>query len=165
MPRKPEDVYRRLGGKIDGLTARTPWNGAFHAILKELYTVEEADVVARMPHSLSSLGRVSRVTGVPEARLRGILDNLCSKVSVQPGKMEITSRSEEGNVKEEVSTEVEGEEIVIGFNSKYIMDVLKAVSDEEIVLEMTTSTSPCLIKPVEGDQFINLVLPVRIVAN
>ena len=79
MPRKPEDVYRRLGGKIDGLTARTPWNGAFHAILKELYTVEEADVVARMPHSLSSLGRVSRVTGVPEARLRGILDNLCSK--------------------------------------------------------------------------------------
>ena len=87
------------------------------------------------------------------------------KVSVENGSIIITSRSEEGNVKEEISTELEGEDIVIGFNSKYIMDVLKAVNDEEIVLEMTTSTSPCLIKPVEGDRFINLVLPVRIVAN
>lgn len=87
------------------------------------------------------------------------------KVSVQPGKMEITSRSEEGHVKEEVSTEVEGEEIVIGFNSKYVADVLKAISDEEIVFEMTTSTSPCLIKPVEGESFVYLVLPVRIAAN
>ncbi|NCB42055.1 MAG: DNA polymerase III subunit beta [Clostridia bacterium] len=87
------------------------------------------------------------------------------KVSIKKGNMEITSRSEEGNVKEDVFTELEGEEIVIGFNSKYIMDVLKAVNDEEIILEMTTSTSSCLIKPVEGDHFVNLVLPVRIVAN
>lgn len=87
------------------------------------------------------------------------------KVSVEKGNIVITSRSEEGNVKEEISTELEGEEIIIGFNSKYIMDVLKAVSDEEIILEMTTSTSPCLIKPVEGDHFVDLVLPVRIVAN
>lgn len=79
MPRKPADAYRRLGRKIDGLTARTPWNESFHAILKELYTVEEADVVARMPYGLSPLDRVSRATGVPEARLRRLLDGLCSK--------------------------------------------------------------------------------------
>lgn len=87
------------------------------------------------------------------------------KVSVVKGNITITSRSEEGNVKEEISTDMEGEDIVIGFNSKYIIDVLKSVSDEEVVIEMTTSTSSCLIKPVEGDKFINLVLPVRIVAN
>ena len=44
-----KDVYRKLGKKIDNLTMRTPWNETFHAILKELYSREEADVVVRMP--------------------------------------------------------------------------------------------------------------------
>ncbi|HQG32357.1 MAG TPA: 4Fe-4S binding protein [Deltaproteobacteria bacterium] len=73
------DIYRRLGEKIDGLTARTPWNETFHAILKELYTPEEADIVARMPFTLSSVERISKTTGVEEVRLRNILEGLCSK--------------------------------------------------------------------------------------
>jgi Pyruvate/2-oxoacid:ferredoxin oxidoreductase delta subunit len=74
-----EDLYRRLGKKIDGLTVRTPWNRAFYDILKELYTAEEADVIVRMPYTLSSLQRISKVTGIEEVRLRSLLDGLCSK--------------------------------------------------------------------------------------
>jgi DNA polymerase-3 subunit beta len=74
----------------------------------------------------------------------------------------ITSKSEEGNVKEEVIVKKEGEDVEIGFNSKYVIDVLKAVDDEEIVLEMVSSIKPCVIKPVEGRSFEYLVLPVRI---
>lgn len=87
------------------------------------------------------------------------------KMSVNADVIEITSRSEEGNVKESLRTEVEGDPIVIGFNSKYVSDVLKAVSDETVVLEMSAPTSPCLIKPAEGDAYTYLVLPVRIAAN
>lgn len=87
------------------------------------------------------------------------------KVQIQKGNMEITSRSEEGNVRESVACETEGEEMVIGFNSKYIADVLKAVGDEEVVFEMNSSTSPCIIKPTEGNAFLYLVLPVRIAAS
>jgi hypothetical protein len=43
-----ENVYRKLGDKIDNLTVKAPWNETFHSILKELYTPEEADVVVRM---------------------------------------------------------------------------------------------------------------------
>ncbi len=87
------------------------------------------------------------------------------KISINENEMRITSRSEEGNVKEDVSVEKTGEDLDIGFNSKYLLDVLKAVSDEEIKMEFNSSVSPCLIRPVEGDHFEYLILPVRITAS
>lgn len=84
------------------------------------------------------------------------------KFSVFRDKIIITSRSEEGNVKEEVFIEKEGADLDIGFNSKYILDVVKVLNDENIVMEFNTSVSPCLIKPVEGRKYEYLVLPVRI---
>ena len=74
-----KDLYRKLGRKIDGLVAKAPWNESLYAILKELYTPEEAEVAVRMPYGLASLAQVSRVTGVESDRLRKILDGLCVK--------------------------------------------------------------------------------------
>ena len=87
------------------------------------------------------------------------------KLEIADGNIEITSRSEEGNVKENVSAEIEGENITIGFNSKYLIDVLKVVPDDEIAIEMGTAVSACIVKPVSGDNYLYLVLPVRISAN
>lgn len=87
------------------------------------------------------------------------------KLSIFRDKVIITSRSEEGNVKEEVFVEKEGIDLDIGFNSKYFLDVLKAVDDEKVAMEFNTSVSPCLIKPLEGREFEYLVLPVRISTN
>jgi ferredoxin len=74
-----EGIYRRLGSKIDGLTVRVPWNEKIHHILKELYSPEEADVVVNMPYGLASVDRISRVTGIEEARLQTILERLANK--------------------------------------------------------------------------------------
>lgn len=84
------------------------------------------------------------------------------RISVEENCMVVTSRSEEGNVKEELAITKEGDTLEIGFNSKYLLDVLKAVTDDEISMEFNSSVSPCLIKPVEGDAFEYLILPVRI---
>lgn len=80
-------------------------------------------------------------------------------------KIIITSRSEEGKVKEEVFIEKEGNDLEIGFNAKYFSDVLKVINDEEVFMELNTGVSPCLIKPIEGEKYEYLVLPVRISAN
>ena len=72
-------LYRKLGEKIDNLHVRAPWNETWHSILKELYTSEEADVVVKMPYTLSTLERISKVTGVEQTRLQGILERLCAK--------------------------------------------------------------------------------------
>lgn len=54
------------------------------------------------------------------------------------------------------------EEIEIGFNNKYIMDALKACSDETVTLGLTDGVSPAVIRPTEGDKYIYMVLPVRL---
>ena len=74
-----KDVYRDLGRKIDGLPMRTPWNETLRAILTELYTAEEADLVASMPFGMSTLERIARVTGRDGADVRRLLDGLCAK--------------------------------------------------------------------------------------
>jgi len=72
-------VYQRLGKKIDGLTVRTPWNESLHAILKELYTPEEAELIARMPYRPSGLDRICRITGYEAGRVKPMLEFLCEK--------------------------------------------------------------------------------------
>ncbi len=112
------------------------------------------------------VGREEMISGIERASLlaKEGKNNLI-RMAVAPSGIEITSRSEEGNSKETINAEVEGDGLTIGFNSKYVSDVLKAVGDDEIVMEMNTPVSPCLMKPVEGDSYVYLVLPVRISAN
>lgn len=83
-------------------------------------------------------------------------------LSVKNDLMTIKSKSEEGDVKEEIIIEKTGEDIEIGFNSKYLIDALKAADGEKIIMNFNSSTSPCLITPAEGTRYEYLVLPVRI---
>lgn len=84
------------------------------------------------------------------------------KFSIHNDLLTITSRSDEGNVREEIIMEKSGDDLDIGFNSKYVTDVLKAIDDEEIKMVFNTGTSPCIVKPVDKNSFEYLVLPVRI---
>ena len=84
------------------------------------------------------------------------------KMIIKNDLMTITSRSEEGNVKEEIIVEKTGNDLEIGFNSKFVLDVLKVIDDEQISLNFKSGVSPCVVKPVDGDQYEYLILPVRI---
>jgi ferredoxin len=56
-----------------------PWSETLRAILRELYTEEEADLVSRMPTGLAPLHRIAEVTGFSRQRLPGLLESLASK--------------------------------------------------------------------------------------
>ena len=84
------------------------------------------------------------------------------KMAIRDELLTVTSRSEEGNVKEEIVMEKTGDDLEIGFNSKFVMDVLKAVDDEEIIMDFKTGISPCVVRPASGDAYEYLILPVRI---
>lgn len=84
------------------------------------------------------------------------------RVATEGNKMMISSRSEEGNVKEELFIDKKGEDLEIGFNAKYLLEVFKAVNHEEVNMGFNNNISPCIIKPLEGDEFEYLILPVRI---
>ncbi len=74
-----KDLYRELGEKLDGLSTRAPWNETFHALLRELYSEEDAELIVKMPFGLSRLKRLERVTGIARPRLERQLDSLCHR--------------------------------------------------------------------------------------
>lgn len=84
------------------------------------------------------------------------------RFKMEDDRLLITSRSEEGSTKEEVPIEKEGENIEIGFNAKYMADTLRILNDTDVYMEFNTSISPCLIKPVSGNKYEYLILPVRL---
>lgn len=85
------------------------------------------------------------------------------KFDIQDDVLVITSNSQLGKVREEIFIELQGEGIQIAFNSRYILDVLKNMEDEEILLEMSSAISPCVLKGKNMSNAKYLVLPVRVV--
>lgn len=85
------------------------------------------------------------------------------KLDIREDNVIITSNSQLGKVREEVSANLQGEGIQIAFNSKYLLDVLKNMEDSEVIIELTSSISPCVIKNKCYDNSKYLVLPVRLV--
>ena len=84
------------------------------------------------------------------------------KIEIKAKKMIITSNTELGTAYEEVDIDMDGNEMSIAFNPKYIIECLKAIEDEEICMYFTSSLSPCIIKPIQADDYKYLVLPVRL---
>jgi ferredoxin len=74
-----KDVFRRLGRKLDGLEIRVPWNEKLYAVLKELYSAEEAELVVRMPYGLSTIHEMERASGHDTATLRRLLGEMTRK--------------------------------------------------------------------------------------
>ncbi len=76
--------------------------------------------------------------------------------------LEIDSNSQMGDAHEEMELEqLEGGEMTIAFNVRYMLDVVRTVDAEKIVLNFTDSLSPCVITPEDDLDYVHLVLPVR----
>ncbi|MEG1608373.1 MAG: DNA polymerase III subunit beta [Clostridia bacterium] len=84
------------------------------------------------------------------------------KIEIKDEKMYITSNSEMGDAKEIISVKINGKDMLVGFNAKYISECLKAINDEFIQLDIKSPAAPCVIRPVETENFLYLILPVRI---
>lgn len=85
------------------------------------------------------------------------------KFNISTNEMEIESNSEIGHVNERLAIEKEGEDLIIAFNARYILDGLRALESERLVLYLNGSLNPMLIRPAEDEEaYLYLVLPVRI---
>jgi DNA polymerase-3 subunit beta len=86
-------------------------------------------------------------------------------VKLQLGKNTLslsTNNPEVGEANEELSVDYKGEEITIGFNSRYLMDVLTAMDRPNITLELSDSLSPCLITEEGDEHYKCVVMPMRV---
>ena len=87
------------------------------------------------------------------------------KVSIEPGKVVLSCQNQTGDAKEDLLVQTEGKTLEIGFNPKYFIDALKAIDDEEIQICYGTSISPAIIKGVNTDEYLYMILPIRLKEN
>lgn len=73
-----------------------------------------------------------------------------------------TNNPEVGEATEELPVDYTGEAITIGFNSRYLMDVVSAIDRPTITLELNDSLSPCLITEEGDEHYKCVVMPMRV---
>lgn len=111
-------------------------------------------VVAKTREFIESINRASII----------INDRAKSPVKCEfiDGVVKLNCETTLGKVQDSFEVEMEGEDVKIGFNNKYLSDALKASECDEVLIEMGGPLSPMKILPMEGDSFLFLVLPVRL---
>lgn len=92
--------------------------------------------------------------------IRGDKNNLVT-LNFANSSVKISSVSEIGNVSESVNATIEGKEMNISMNAKYLLDALRALEEEFVVLQFNGSISPFIIQNKEKKESLYLILPVR----
>ena len=82
-------------------------------------------------------------------------------LKMEGGSMVIEAHSQIGDVREEMEIRQEGADLSIAFNVKYLTDVVRFIDAEAIELNLNNAVSPCIVTPVNDNDYVHLILPVR----
>lgn len=112
--------------------------------------------VLKINRSLFSLAvdRVSTITNDKSPAIKfKLLKNLMNMSSVN---------NESGTATEDIVTKYDGDEIEIGFNSKYVLEMINNLDDEEISLNFKDSSSPVIALEESNSDLIYVLMPMRV---
>lgn len=119
-----------------------------------------------VPQNLKESLRAPKETLLSSLKRVSLLSNAKSKgvtLSLSNGKMEIASNNPElGDAKEEIEVDYKGKDIKIGFNAKYILDVLGAIKEDIIEIDFNDHLSPGVVRPEKDSSYTCVVMPMRI---
>ncbi len=118
-------------------------------------------VIPKSEKTASSAKREDFLQAIKRTALLTSADSPAVKLDFVKGKILISSRAPNlGEAKEELTAEVKGDDIAIGFNPHYLMDVLKNLDTENISFSLTDPDKPGLIKGKEGYQYV--IMPMQL---
>ncbi len=114
-----------------------------------------------------SVAANERTGGVKLALISAADDKARSATSGMGGVMRISSESpESGEGFDELSVDYDGPSIAIGFNAKYFLDVLAALTTDEVTLNLSGELDPAVLRPGDGTKsdrdFLAVIMPMRI---
>lgn len=105
----------------------------------------------------SLLGALRRISLISSEMTRGI------KFTLKPKVLEVSSSNPElGEAKEEIVVTYESDEMKIGFNARYFLDVLSVINDEDVVIELADEMSPGIIKSPSDSGYLSVIMPMRL---
>lgn len=126
--------------------------GEYFKVDQMLSNDYETKVRINKKELLSSIDRATLL--VKEGDKKPIIINIGDEV------MELKIKSQIGSMDEEIYISKEGKDLLIGFNPKFLIDALRVIDNEEVVLYLMNAKAPCFIKDDE-ESYIYLILPVN----
>ena len=106
--------------------------------------------------------RVTKMSSIFARDASGIVRLVITPgAELTPGKITISAQAEEvgGNISE-IDALTDGEEAKIAFNVKYLSDVLSVLHQSQVALEVTTPSSPGVIRPIGIDNYVHVIMPM-----
>ena len=86
------------------------------------------------------------------------------KLEFKPEQIVMTANTSDiGNIREIIPAKVTGEDLLVGYNLKYILDFLRVCSGENIYLKLTGNLTPGTMTEEDNENFIYIILPLRLV--
>lgn len=90
------------------------------------------------------------------------LNDVTVKTNSEKSQMEIFSNNNEyGNHHAKIDSEVKGKDVSMVFNWRYVLDGLKNIDDDELILEFNGDQKPAVIKPAKNSDFFYILMPIR----
>lgn len=89
-------------------------------------------------------------------------NNNLIKIKFAEDTIVVTANSEMGKAYEKMPADIEGKDIEIAFNARYISDVLKSIEESDVSIILNSNISPCIIKAKENEKYMYLVSPVQV---
>lgn len=86
------------------------------------------------------------------------------KLDIKDDTITMSCSSHMGKVSDILNVDSSGGELLIGFNHKYLWDALKNCDCEEVKMKFITERYPLIITPLEGEEFLYMILPIIIQA-
>ncbi len=126
--------------------------GEYFKVDQMLSNDYETKVRINKKELLNSIDRATLL--VKEGDKKPIIINIGEEV------MELKIKSQIGSMDEEIYINKEGKDLLIGFNPKFLIDALRVIDNEEVVLYLMNAKAPCFIKDDE-ESYIYLILPVN----
>jgi len=108
---------------------------------------------------------IDRVRFIEAMRRAQLMSSETRGVKVAASKDGVTIASDNpdlGEVREELDAEYNGETIAIGFNPKYVVELLGQMTSDQITVSLGGELDPGLIKPIGSDEYLGVVMPMRI---
>ncbi|MEX2081472.1 MAG: DNA polymerase III subunit beta, partial [Dehalococcoidia bacterium] len=119
-----------------------------------------ADHTTRCTVSADEFKRETRIAAIFARDGSGIVRLQMQPGNGAPGKLTVSARADEiGDNNGEMDASIEGEASKIAFNSRYLQDVLNALSGE-VALETTSPSSPGVFRPVGETDYVHVVMPM-----
>ncbi len=109
-------------------------------------------------HLLPAVRRVSILASTQTHQLR---------LAIKKNELELSATSQEigGEAREHLDVDYDAEEMIIGYNSTYLQEVLRRITCDEVLFELDSAVAAGIIRPgeqLEGEDYLCLLMPLRL---